>query len=383
MRIIHTVASLSKACGGPSRSVVSLVDHLSGISDLYITLLTQKPKNDQIVIPRSSTVEFRAIQSSNVLRTKLAKDLARYLGNLGRAGVAIVHGHGIWDAASTMSAWLARRYCAPFVLHPRGMLEPWSLNHKAFKKKVAMYLYQGNVLRHTDLFVATSMQELESIRALGLRQPVAVIPNGIDFPFHNGDRPHKSTKPLQALFLSRIHPKKGLLNLVRAWAQVRPDGWRLVIAGPDEGGHWREVKREIEKLDLVNDIRYVGSVDGDAKANLYLSSDLFVLPTFSENFGLVVAEALAYGLPVVTTKGAPWKDLEDFRCGWWVDIGVGPLVSVLRHATSLSGKERKAMGARGRAYVQRYDWRRIAEQTVMAYRWLAGLDPKPGYVFNN
>lgn len=187
-------------------------------------------------------------------------------------------------------------------------------------------------------------------------------------------------QPRVALFLSRVHPKKGLLELVRAWAQAAPQGWRLRIAGPDEGGHWAEVARELERLGLGAAVEYLGPVVGEAKAVLYRQADLFVLPTFSENFGLVVAEALTYGVPVITTRGAPWADLETYGCGWWIDTGVAPLVAALRQALALSDAERQAMGARGRDYVQRYDWDRIAAETLALYRWVLGQGGRPACV---
>lgn len=116
------------------------------------------------------------------------------------------------------------------------------------------------------------------------------------------------------------------------------------------------------------------------KAALYREADLFVLPTFSENFGLVVAEALAYGLPVITTRGAPWADLETYGCGWWIETGMEPLVPALRAAMALSNAERRAMGERGRVYVRRYDWDVIAAETLALYRWVLGQGERPACV---
>ena len=127
-------------------------------------------------------------------------------------------------------------------------------------------------------------------------------------------------------------------------------------------------------------MEYLGEVDGEAKTRAYLDADVFVLPTFSENFGVVVAEALAHGLPVITTRGAPWADLETYGCGWWVDIGVEPLVQALREAMALSDDERRAMGERGRDYVRRYDWDNIGQQTIDVYRWVLGQGPQPDCV---
>ena len=144
---------------------------------------------------------------------------------------------------------------------------------------------------------------------------------------------------------------KGLVNLVRAWAEVRPEGWEIVIVGPDEGGHRAEVTAVARELD-VQEITWTGEVRDEAKWGLYFDADLFVLPTFSENFGIVVAEALAAGVPAITTTGAPWGVLNERRCGWWIDVGVEPLAAALREATGLSDERRAEMGRRGRSYVE-------------------------------
>ncbi len=248
-----------------------------------------------------------------------------------------------------------------------------------------MTLFQRRDLVSAKLFIATADMEYESIRALGLRQSVAVIPNGVLFSPTAGlgkeaAAPLPKMRERKALFLSRVHPKKGILNLVNAWAAVAPQGWRLQIAGPDEGGHLAEVMALARKLCIDHAVEYLGELAGEAKALAYLDADLFVLPTFSENFGVVVAEALAHGLPVITTRGAPWADLEIFECGWWIDIGVDPLVGVLREAIALGDNERRAMGARGREYVRRYDWADIARQTLDVYRWVLGQGAQPNCV---
>ena len=135
--------------------------------------------------------------------------------------------------------------------------------------------------------------------------------------------------------------------------------------------------RLVSQLGLGSAVDYVGPVAGARKAALYREADLFVLSTFSENFGLVVAEALAHGVPVITTRGAPWADLETYGCGWWIDTGVAPLVVALRQATALSDAERQAMGERGRVYVRRYDWHTIAADTLALYRWVLGQGERP------
>jgi len=185
-------------------------------------------------------------------------------------------------------------------------------------------------------------------------------------------------RQLTALFLSRIHPVKGLLNLVAAWDRLRPAGWRMVICGPDEGGHLEQVKRTVAKVGLSSAFEFKPAVYGLEKNALCASADLFVLPSFSENFGLVIAEALACGVPVITTKGTPWEELHTRQCGWWIDIGVEPLVAALREAMALSDEQRKVMGQRGRRLVEEnYSWPKIGADMKAVYEWVLRSGPRP------
>jgi glycosyltransferase involved in cell wall biosynthesis len=295
----------------------------------------------------------------------------------------LIHDHGVWLPSNHRIAALARRLAIPLVLHPRGMLEPWAMAFRPQKKRLALALYQRRDLESVGMFVATAAPEAENLRALGLRQPIAVIPNGI--PTEMLVTPVRSAStarhPRQALFLSRVHPKKGLLNLIEAWAAVKPDGWQLVIAGPDENQHLQQVMALASTRGVSHLVKYVGEVKGQRKQQVYADADLFVLPTFSENFGVVVAEAMAHSLPVITTHGTPWSELPRQKCGWWIEVGAEPLAHALRDATALPPAEREAMGQRARETVQRYNWEAIAAHMQQAYEWLVRGGQRPGCIW--
>lgn len=377
--VIHTVPGLAESAGGPSRSVVGLVNNLSLNHEFDITLLTQRFNNEPMIMPKPEFLDFQVIPSRTVLQAKLAVGFAHQLRKtLDDKRNGIVHSHGIWEGASFWAGLLARRYGYPFVLHPRGMLEPWCLEYKMIKKKLGLTLYQYKALKSVDLFFATSELELESIRALGFQQPVAVIPNGVALPKVYDKVPVIKKRGLrQALFLSRIHPKKGLLNLVRAWANTESRDWQLVIAGPDSENHWADVKKEIYALGLEPNIEYVGSVEGKEKDHLFRESELFILPSYSENFGIVVAEALAYGLPVLTTTGTPWSGLIERQCGWCVEPTEQEIGNALNIALSLSPGELGFMKTACRTYAEEFDWGQIARQTEDVYFWLLGKGSQP------
>ena len=269
----------------------------------------------------------------------------------------VVHVNGVWAPLGRVAARFARLQGKPVVIQAAGMLEPEALSIKPWKKKLGFVLYQRSDLEHAATIHVTSAQEVESIRELGLRAPIALVPDPVVGPAHLRQKPDRSGGPRRLLFLSRIHPKKGLLHLVQAVAALRSvfEGgpWRLVIGGADEGGHLAEVRREIERLGVCDLIEFAGPVDGDDKWNLYQSADLFVLPSLSENFGLVIGEALLCGTPVVTTQGTPWPALESEGGGWWTPGGTAGLVRALERALVLPRATLDGMGRAGRDWVAR------------------------------
>lgn len=379
--VLHVVAGLHPHAGGPSQTVVRLTDALAGQTGIRIRLMSQSLGAAPVVPSRNPAVSRLVPTTGSRMALKLGLPLHRSLGSEVRVGTPdLLHSHGLWTPVNHWTARLARRAGIPLVIQPRGMLEPWALAYRSWKKRLALLLYQWRDLVSAVLLVATAEQEAENFRKLGLRQPIAVIPNGTDLPEWR-DRAYPKGSPRTMLFLSRIHQKKGLLELVQAWKTIKPIGWKMVIAGPDEGGHQKIVEAAIRQAGLQDDFTFAGSVYGDEKEALYRSADLFVLPTFSENFGLVVAEALACGVPVITTKGAPWQGLLTHRCGWWIDIGVEPLAAALREAMNLPPDTLRDMGQRGRTYVeQNFGWPGIAEQMLSVYRWVLGQGEQPDCV---
>jgi len=195
---------------------------------------------------------------------------------------------------------------------------------------------------------------------------VAVVPNGVERPLDvSVHDPESQLKT--ALFMSRIHPKKGVYELVKAWGKLRPSGWRLRIVGPDDGGHLKNIRELVVSLQLEGFVDVVGPLYGEARAREYASAHLFILPTYSENFGVAVTEALSYGVPVLTTKGAPWSFLVDCQCGWWIDTGEESLVSNLPKALSISDEERLKMGSKAKELASNFDWTNVARQTFSFY----------------
>jgi glycosyltransferase involved in cell wall biosynthesis len=259
------------------------------------------------------------------------------------------------------------------------MLEPWAWRHHAWKKRPLWWLIERRNLISAALLHATSEQEAISLRQRNLKSPIAVIPNGVDIP----NLPARTSKSGRrtALFLSRLHPKKGLPMLIEAWARIRPKGWRLQIAGPDEANHRSALESLVHQAGLDTEIHFLGPLAGGAKTLAFIESDLFILPTHSENFGMAIAEALAHGLPVITTQGAPWPLLQTEHCGWWTPPDVDGLTSALQEATCMNHEQLTQMGHLGRILMRdRFGWSAVARQMLDCYQWLREDGTRPSCV---
>ena len=313
---------------------------------------------------------LRELRASSALSSALAKEAITS---------DVIHNHGLWLMPNVYAGWAASRARTPLIVAPRGMLGHAALSFSRMKKVLFWHLLQGPAIRCAACYHATSRQEYEDIRAYGLKHPVAIIPNGIDLPQLHSNPASTDAADRVVLSLGRIHPKKGLDRLVRAWAKVEAahPGWRLRIVGPAELGHDAQLRALAATLKLSR-VSIEPAIYGEEKYAAFREADLFVLPTLNENFAMTVAESLAAGTPVISTKGAPWAGLEVERCGWWIDHGIEPLAAALSGAMALPRAELRAMGARGQAWMARdFGWDAIASKMAAVYTWLAGKAAAP------
>jgi len=368
MRVLHVIGSILRVSGGPSRSVQGLVARLNeaGVETWLMTL----NHGDEPWV-------------DGVTRFVNGGDFEEVLQ---RVEPDIVHLHGIWSMVLHRCAVMCRRLSIPYVIAPRGMLEPWSLQQKWLKKRIARWLYQDRDLKCAAALHATAESEAEQFSKLGFNNPVIVSPNGVNVP-KNFSRVERVEKK-RVLFVSRMHPKKGVLELVEAWNKLSSvssvcsvvKDWccELVytINGDFEREYEKKVKARVKELGLEDQFIFTGALNDDDKWQAYARADLFVLPTYSENFGIVVAEALWAGVPVITTKGTPWQELETWKCGKWIDLpeeGSNPsnwpmLVSALEGVMLMSDDERREMGERGRRLVEeKYTWDAVVKAMVKGY----------------
>ena len=375
LRVLLLTSRLSPAAGGLAVSVPGLAHSIDPLPDMEMHVFgTLDPGN-----PAAAQGWGPRVQGFDVTGPQAGQYAPGMAPAIAALAPDIVDVQGIWTYPSLANLRHARRTGTPYLVTPRGMLDPWARRNSAWKKKIAGTLFEQAHLKGACALRATAEMEAQHFRDMGMTNPIAVVPNGLTLP----DLAPRSDRDLRSiLFLSRIHPKKGVDFLLQAWATLQaefPD-WEIVIAGIDENGHEADLKALTRNLGLSR-VRFVGEAHGDAKQKLYRDADLFVLPTHAENFGLVVAEALAQETPVITTRNAPWQGLESEACGWWIDLDQGLLTDTLRQALSRPAQDLAAMGRRGRAWVQRdFAMAQVAEKMREVYLWAARRGARPEYV---
>lgn len=382
LRCAQILASIDDSTSGPSYSVPRLSAELRQ-KGVHVTLFTvsgwrrtdgSSDKLDAIAKHLAYNQDFTNIPI--LRRLCFSHELMNALSQCA-SDIEIYHSHGLWLMPNLYPAWACRRSETALVVSPRGMLGRAALRFSRLKKLGFWYALQRSAMCEAKCLHATSDQEYEEIRAFGLHNPVAMIRNGIDLPNLTEKLPMKKERIV--LSLGRIHPKKGLDMLVKAWAMVESQlpGWNLKIVGSDEAGYANKIKVLASECGASR-ITFEDPLYGDAKFSELQNADIFVLPSLNENFGLVVAEALASGTPVISTKGTPWSELPMRGCGWWIDAGVDSLAATLTEAAAMPRQTLKNMGAKGREWMaKKFSWEGVADDMLQVYRWLATKSDMP------
>lgn len=427
MRLLLTIGCWNPKHGGPFFSVGNLAKALAReghevhlLAGAFPHLPPQEPPEGvtlhlvqgRLIPGIRQTVLWQAAQTIDALLERVRPD--------------VIHDNGLWLSLNHQVALAAQRHGIPRVLSPRGTLDPWAMQYRNWKKRIALRLFQQKDLEAVTAFHAASELEAKNIRAFGLKQPIMVIPNGVDIPDEpahfglgaegrsqeSGFRHQESgcdaqpssaahlasshppdpcppshaprPKPLApriALFMGRMHPIKNLPVLLEAWAKVRPAGWKLRLVGANEINQKALLAAKVRELGIADSVEILEPVYGGAKEQCLRESQLFFLVSKSENFGISAAEAMAVGLPVITSKEIPWSCVASENLGWWVPGQVEPLAEVIEAATQLEPKELAAIGTRGRDYAREtFGWDRIAKEFIQTYSWFQGDGQKPEFV---
>ena len=385
MKIFHCINTLDKSAGGPSRSLPTLCCGL------------QNDEFKNVIVAYNSLSPNTNLLDENAIEVRLVRTEVKFIDKINCSNYVasidsctnLVQLHNLWTLELHNVAKLCQRKNIPYIWSPRGALEPWSLSQKALKKKIALFFYQRYDLEKAVCIHATADMEAQHIRSLGFNNPIAVIPNSIEinnYPLKKWNIGERDKKRL--LFLSRLHPKKGLLILFEAWKKL-PENirsqWELVIAGEGDAEYtFENIKKIIQTEYSGLQIELVGPQYGKDKIDILHSADLFILPTYSENFGMAIAEAMCCGIPVVTTTGTPWGVLKEKDIGWWITPSVDSIFSVLQEALSLPLELLEQKGTLSRDIILKtYSSEIVTGQFRKLYNWI--LDRSivtPDFIYN-
>ena len=361
MRVCHIVPSLEDRHGGPSKSVRALANAQAAAGDA-VELLATLEAGQAVTLDGRDAAAIRTFPRVTPRWLSRSPELRRHLA---AGNFDCVHNHALWLLPLHYADEAAHRAGVPLVISPRGMMSGWAYRHRLWRKQLAQVFIHPGACAAAAGWHATSPEEADDIRALGFKQPVCVSPNGVALPTEAELAAARATwhdlcpatrqRPV-ALFYSRFHRKKRLKELIALWrAQPRSD-WLLLIAGVAEDYTAGELAAEVAAAGASDRVAVFDGADQPAP---YAVASLFVLPSHSENFGLVIVEALAAGVPVLVTDTTPWTGVARENCGWcvpWENFG-----ATLNTALHTRRGELEAMGRRGRAWAERdFSWHRAA-----------------------
>lgn len=360
MKVLHYIPYLDKASGGVGSYLQILADELGKLCDLHIVT---HASGDLL---KTVNCEVHFIEGSLFHVYGMRKQFLQLLEEL---KPNVVHVNGCWMPQDSLIVFWAKSRNIKVVVSPHGMLEPWNIKKNYWVKKLpALMLYQSRSLRMADILLSTSEVERDNLLAAGFNPCVKIIPNGISVKDVCIKQSWHEQKCI--LFLALWRHNKGLDILFDAIACLREElnEWKVKIVGLESDYTANQLLNMAmsRKIDSIVDI--VGALHGEDKLDAYRSADVFVLPTLHENFGIVIAESFICGTPVITTKGAPWKEIEENKCGWWVDRSVESIVAAIRGFMDTSIEDRELMGRKGRQFViDNYSSVAIAQQFIGMY----------------
>ena len=343
MRILHVTRSLI-INSGVSVFVAELAGAQAALGHEVYLRYTWKPE-----YPVNSKVDCKSFKSLDEL--DFVPDL--------------VHIHAFWSMDMVRAMMWCRRHNVKYIVSPHGGLMPRVFTKGWLRKHFFYQFFLRKNLQCAQAIHCTGDGEVSAVKGLGLGVPVVVAPLGCHLPEWPVKKMPSDSK--KVLFLSRISEEKGLIYLLDAWKLVRHDGWRLVIAGPDCKGHLNLLKEKIRAENIAG-IEFTGAADIKMKDMLYRMANLFVLPSPTENFSMVTLDALAYGVPVICTRGTPWRVLGEVKCGWWITPNDSrALADALQEAMSCSLQEVNRKGLASRKIAERYSWRGIGGALAQEY----------------
>lgn len=393
MKVLHVIPSVGPVRGGPSKAVIEMVKSLQN-ANCQVEIATTNDNGENLLdVPlnvvsqyQDVPVRFFARFSPNVgsirefaFSTVLTQWLWQHI-----RGYDLVHVHAIFSYPSTAAMAIARLQNIPYIVRPLGQLCQWSLQQSAVKKAIYLRLVEKRNINNSAGLHLTSNTESQEIEQLRLQCPKFIIPHGLTAPelIPGACQQLRAKLKLPAqepiiLFLSRIHPKKGLEFLIQALKDLKNLKFTLIIAGSGDPDYEDQIKSYLQDSGLKERTLMTGFVEGEFKQLLLQGSDLFVLTSYSENFGVAVLEALAAGTPVLVTPGvALAQEVAQNDLGYVVPQDPPAISKALEKHLKLPESERKKLSQRTRQFaLAHYSWNKIAQEMLAVYHSVLGITP--------
>ena len=355
MKILHVITSLKRAAG----TSVFCAEVCNGLvaagHEVTIADVDPDARDCYPIDQRVKLISISSLLHDSARSTRLKFDL--------------IHIHALWSPILHGTFAWARKNKIPIVWSPHGMLAPWAMRHKWWKKCVPWHLYQRRDLLRVDMFHATSKQEEGWIRELGFAQPITIAPLGTKLP-NLWPPVEKQDKVL--LFVGRIYPVKALDRLIQAFAAVPLDvrrKWRLRLVGPDQAGHRKSLEQLVQSLELVKCVEFAGPKFDEELNAEYDACDCLALVSHTENLGATVVDAMAHAKPVITSVNTPWREVSERGCGWWVSNEHMKLAAAVAEMMTLTDDGRRHMGECARNLVEeKYTWDAVVHKMIEDYK---------------
>lgn len=389
MKILVVIPALGSIYGGPSKCVLELTQALS-YRGVNVDLVTTNANGcDSLDVPLNRWIEkdnYRLQYFSYwaFKDYKISWSLTKWLWN-NVNNYDLVHTNAIFSYAILSAYWACQKNRVPYIITPHGMLEPWALSYKAWKKKFYYALLEKPALNRANAIQMLASTEAQRIKSLKLKTPFAIIPNGVhrrDFePLVSSELfyqqfPETKNKQL-IIFLGRIDPKKGLDLLANAMGKIHlkfPEA-HLIIAGPDNIGFLPTAKQYFADAECLDKVTFTGLLTGQLKYSALSAANIYVAPSYSEGFSMSVLEGMASGLPCVITTGCNFPESAEANAAYVVDINAEKIADALTKCLQHS-EEAKAMGERAKKLIlEQYTWDSIAAKLIDTYAAIINKKP--------
>ena len=394
MKIAFVTESLDVSFGGPAHSIPKLVvSLLRYVDQLKVFIVKKKNAPLKNALLDKTALSYQVFDAALGFKIEYCPQFGESLkAYVGEDEGAIVHVNSLWRWAPYKALKLAHSKGRASVLSPRGMLLGAAFSKERFVKTIVWKLWFRSLVNKVDCIHVTSQAEACSLRDMGITVPIAVIAHGID-PYRTvslqQEKLAKQNLNLDVerqyiLFLSRVIEHKGVHLLLEAFANIRDDYVRnfdILIAGDFEDLEYKSrIESMVVERELTNRVKFFGEVSGTIKNDIFCAASFFVLPSRSENFGVVIGEALSYGLPVITTQGTPWSVLSERRIGAWIPREVTEIEVQIKKFCSMSDQECKSLQPAIRSIVSDYSWDKTSEDMFKMYSWLNDRKVTPEFI---